>query len=219
MGKKNKNSNIKNLIVRIILIILTATVLCIAYSIIDRVETKRNVFANVEKENAVLLSEYIVYGNHFNLKGSLNIDNSNIKNVSLYFCTVNEENDRYIDLKYQNTLNGIEFFTSELINEGIDLEQIEENEYYIFVKVEFEDNTYKYYSMENVTKYKSTEKENIEYYTITRNKTNNKIDIKFGEEKGIEYMYINVKKTNLPENVYDVVIDPGHRWKRYRGTI
>jgi len=219
MGQENKNSNIKTLVVRIVLIIITATVLCIAYSIVDKVETKRNVFANVEKENAVLLSEYIVYGNHFNFKGSLNIDNSDIKNVSLYFCTVNEENERYIDLKYQNTLNGIEFSTSELINEGIDLEQIEENEYYIFVKVEFEDNTYKYYSMKNATNYKSTEKENIEYYTITRNGTNNKIDIKFKEEKELEYMHISVKKTNLPENVYDVVIDPGHRGKGPWSTI
>ena len=128
-----------------------------------------------------------------------------------------------MDWKYQKIENGVEFSTSELINEGIDLEKIESNEYYVFVKVDFEDGTYKYYSMKNETQYKGTERENIEYYTITKNGSNNKIDIKFEEytekEKSLEYMDIDVNKTELPEDVYDIVIDPGHRRRRSRSTV
>jgi len=67
----------------------------------------------------------------------------------------------------------------------------------------------KKYAIKNTTEYKD-----IEYYTITKNDTNKKIDIKFNthqtEEKNINYMAIEVKKAKLPKNVYDVVIDPGH---------
>lgn len=222
MGEEAKN-NLQTLIIKIVIIILTATILCIAYAMVGNVQRKRNIFAHVEKEKQALISEYIVYGNHLNFKGNLNIDNYNIKNLSLYFSTINEENEKNVDLKYQKIENGVEFSTSELINEGIDLEKIESNEYYVFVKVDFEDGTYKYYSMKNETQYKGTERENIEYYTITKNGSNNKIDIKFEEytekEKSLEYMDIDVNKTELPEDVYDIVIDPGHRRRRSRSTV
>lgn len=61
----------------------------------------------------------------------------------------------------------------------------------------------------NKTKYN-----NIEYYTITKNNTNKKIDINFdmyvGEEKTANYMAMEVKNSKLPKDVYDIVIDPGH---------
>lgn len=59
-----------------------------------------------------------------------------------------------------------------------------------------------------------TEYEKIEYYTITKNNTNNKITINFGTYEGegkiANYMAMEVKSTKLPKDVYDIVIDPGH---------
>ena len=100
--------------------------------------------------------------------------------------------------------NGIEFYTSELINEGIDLEQINVNEYYAILKVDYNNLETKYYSIKNETEYP-----NIEYYTITKNRKNNKIDITFGR-KQYDYMILKVKETSLPDDVYDIVIDAGH---------
>ena len=55
---------------------------------------------------------------------------------------------------------------------------------------------------------------NIEYYTITGQNGNNKVDIKFDEKvfENMEYDYlaINVANAELPEDVYDIVIDAGH---------
>ena len=63
-----------------------------------------------------------------------------------------------------------------------------------------------YYSLSNNTDFNNTT-----YYTITKNGSNNKIDIGFDKYDDIPYMTINVSEASeLPENVYDVVIDPGH---------
>lgn len=77
------------------------------------------------------------------------------------------------------------------------------------IEVELEKKNKKYYTIENKTEYPE-----ILYYTITKNNSNRKIDIKFEtfklEEKTINYMLIDTKDAKLPKDVYDIVIDPGH---------
>lgn len=67
----------------------------------------------------------------------------------------------------------------------------------------------KRYSIRNNTKYMDNE-----YYSITKGGSNKKIDIKFDiyseNEKNINYMLLDTKKSKLPKDVYDVVVDPGH---------
>ena len=69
--------------------------------------------------------------------------------------------------------------------------------------------TYKYYSLENTNNLND-----IEYYTLTKDEKNNKIDIKFDKEtfneKEYSYLGLTVSSSKLPEDVYDFVIDPGH---------
>ena len=51
----------------------------------------------------------------------------------------------------------------------------------------------------------------ITYYTITKNNCNNKLDIHFSSLNELPVMKIDVSKIeNLPENIYDIAIDPGH---------
>lgn len=98
------------------------------------------------------------------------------------------------------------FSTSDEINSGIDLENLSIGEYYLLLKVSFSNSDVKYYSLAN-----SSEYGNITYYTITKNNSNNKIDISFGKYNDIPYMSISASKINdLPENVYDIALDPGH---------
>ena len=209
----SKKIDVRKLLIRIVIIFVILIVVYIAYSVIYRTSSVKDIFDEVEKTQ-VSLSEYIVYGTHLNIKGKLEIDNSDIKKVSLCLKTINEKNDKEIDLSFENTQNGISFYTSNLINEGINLEELSINTYYMFVKVDYQNNSNKIYSIKNDTNYKKTQKENIEYYTITKNSKNSKVDIKFedytSDGKKLEYMYIGVNHTHLPANVYDVVIDPGH---------
>ena len=79
----------------------------------------------------------------------------------------------------------------------------------MLIEVAYGKKEYKYYTIKNTTEYGE-----ITYYTITKNNSNNKIEIKFNnyktEEKNINYMLIESKIAHLPKDVYDVVIDPGH---------
>ncbi len=108
------------------------------------------------------------------------------------------------DFNYSDNI--ISFSTSSEINRGIDLENLALNDYYLLLKVTYSNSDIKYYSLANRSEYG-----NITYYTITKNHSNHKIDISFGQYQNIPYMSINVTQANeLPEDVYDIAIDPGH---------
>lgn len=111
------------------------------------------------------------------------------------------------DFNTQN--NTISFSSTDKINEGLDLETIPINEYYIFIKLTFSNSDIKYYSLKNTSSYSD-----LTYYTITKNNSNNKIDIYFNQYNNIPYMNLSVKEVDsLPEDIYDFAIDPGHGGK------
>lgn len=149
------------------------------------------------------ISEYYIYGNHLNIKGSLKITDMNYINISLVLY--NKET-KDININFSNKNEKIEFNISEYINNGLYLDSIPRGNYKLFLKVTYQnpgDNKkqiVKYYSLKNNTKYKKTT-----YYTLS--KYNNKITINFDNE--YKTMELNVQKNNN-DNVYDITIDPGH---------
>ena len=195
----------KKIISLITIIIIIALITSIIY--IYNKDQERKIFSNIEQQLADI-NKYTVYGTHLNLSGSIqNIDLQNIKEVNLIF-KINTNDSTSIKLNYKIENNELFFNTSELINKGIDLEKLEEHQYYLFIEIKYNEQT-KYYSLSNKTNY-----DDIDYYTITKNKSNKKINIKFNKyklkDKEIDFMKINVKKSILPNDVYDIIIDPGH---------
>lgn len=67
----------------------------------------------------------------------------------------------------------------------------------------------KYYSLLNQSSYP-----NIEYYTVTKDGINRKVNIQFKNtqynNKDFTYLSIEVENAELPDNIYDIVIDAGH---------
>ena len=164
--------------------------------IADEIET--NVYANVNR--------YIVYGTHFNIEGDIDIHETNsIDSVEVVAKTASgEEID--IDTEYTHENNQLSFSTLKEINTGLDLESLKVEDYYILLKVRFLNNETKYYFLSNDTEYG-----NIEYYTLTRNHTNNRIYMDFTTINNMPILGFHITTVNeLPDNVYDVVIDPGH---------
>lgn len=191
------------------------------FSETEEEKQERLLFESLSKEE-VELNKYIVYGTHLNINGTLDkkLYVDNIVEAKLIFKNLDGK-DQEFDIEYEMDDNDkFTFKTSDNINDGIDLESLKEGNYYVFIKLtqknlsEEKDakDKVEYYSIINKTEY-----ENIEYYTITKNDKNNKIDIIFDKYKNEElsknYMNITVKNTKLPDNVYDVVIDPGHGGK------
>ena len=114
-----------------------------------------------------------------------------------------------IECTYNYTDNVLTFSTYDKINDSIDLEKLDNNDFFLFLKVTFSNNEKKYYTFENSSNYT-----NLTYYTITKNNSNNKIDIAFNQYNNIPCLQLDITKVDyLPDDVYDIAIDPGHGGK------
>ena len=150
------------------------------------------------------IDEYYVYGTHLNIFGSSNIkEGKEIKDFDIFY-TDKEGNENNVSINYEINDSKIEFYISEEINNGINLENIVNGTYAFVVKITYSDYFIDYFLLENNTEY-----DFLEYYTITKNSKNNKIII--GNDSNL--FFISVVESSLPEDFYDIVIDPGHGGK------
>jgi len=202
----------KKFILIVVLIILAFA----GYVVYVEVSKNKIIPLTIEEEK-VEIEEYYIYGTKLNMKGSLTVENLSYDNLELVLYNENlklekkESNDKKftnIPIKYEQEGNTINFYISELINEGLYLDNIEPGDYTIFIRtthketVEDEEKiTYKYYSLGNKTEYKETT-----YYTM--NKYNRKIVV--NSNNNYNTIMLNITKNQDKLDVYDIVIDPGH---------
>ena len=215
--KKKKRYKKNQLFLRriIMFIIIIIIIVCIYHMRVN--ESKENASVNafssineiideIETDAYANINRYIVYGTHFNIEGEIDIHEDNpIESAEVIAKTASEE-EIGIDTEYTYENHKLSFSTLKEINTGLDLESLNVEDYYILLKVEFSENEIKYYSLSNDTEYG-----NIEYYTLTRNHTNNRIYIDFTTIHNMPILGFHITTVNaLPEDVYDVVIDRGH---------
>ena len=182
-----------------ILLILVILVYFIYLNYIKEVIPKKET-----EEELASISEYFIYGNHLNIKGSLEITDKNYQSIVL---TLYNGKDKDIKVNTEIEDNKINFNTSKYINEGIYLDDLERGTYYLFLKLTYENPEdqekpiEKYYILKNETNYKETA-----YYTLS--KYNNKVLINSQNDYGTISFNIEENKTN--DDIYDITIDPGH---------
>lgn len=155
------------------------------------------ILSDVDEEFSV--DNYFIFGTHFSLSGC--IDKS--LDDDLQLVLKNKVKEIKIDSEFEYSNNKTCFYLSKNNNEGIYLDALEKGNYLLLVK---SDN--KYYTLKNNTEY-----DNLEYYTITRNNKNNKINISFNNYNKKNYIKFEIKEEKLPRDVYDITIDPGHGGK------
>lgn len=146
---------------------------------------------NIEEEK-VDIEKIYVYGTHLNMEGHYNFTDS--AELVLY-------NGEFIPYSITSLEDG-NFSLSEFINDGIYLDKIATGDYYLFLRTKYmeeEEEKYKYYALNNTSSYKETT-----YYTMSN--YNKKIVI--NNEESYPTMMMHV--TDNTEEVYDIVIDPGH---------
>ena len=165
---------------------------------------------DIEKDSYGNVSRYIVYGTHLNIEGDIELKESNkIKNVQVVAKNTSGK-EIGIPTTYTYEDEKLSFSTLDKINTGLDLEKLDVKDYYILLKITYSNNKGKYYTLKNDTEYK----EPIEYYTLTRNKSNKRINISFITVDNVPYLGLDITKvSNFPEDVYDVVIDP-RSWRK-----
>ena len=166
-------------------------------------EQKKELFSKIEKNTNAKVTKFASYGTHFNLEG--NIEIPKISGIKINYVDVviktldGTENSFKSNFNYSDNI--CSFSSSDEINSGLNLEELSLNTYYLFAKVTYSNGDIKYYSLANDSEYG-----NITYYTITKNNSNNKIDIFFDEYNNLKLMSISVvKASSLPDDVYDIV--------------
>lgn len=165
----------------------------------------------VPEEERASISEYYIYGDHLNIKGSLEIEDMTYQDICL---TLYNGEDKDIEINSSDDGTKIDFYFSEYINDGFYLDSLTRDNYYLFLKLTYENiedeekPIIKYYALNNETEYKDTT-----YYTMS--KYNNKIIINSNNEYNT--MSFNVKE-NRDKEIYDITIDPGHGGMDSGGT-
>lgn len=149
---------------------------------------------NIEKEQ-IQIDNIHIYGTHLNISGDYNITGDT--DLVLY-------NGDFTS--YQININNGTFNLSPYINDGMYLDNLNNGNYYMFLRVKYLENDkeqYKYYSLKNNTDYKETT-----YYTMSN--YNKKIVINSDNKYNTLMLKVS---NNKDKNIYDIVIDPGHGGK------
>jgi len=146
-------------------------------------------------EESFSINNYSIFGTHFNIEGCIN---KKLDNPILILKNKKEEIN--LDSIFFEEGTNTCFHINELNNKGIYLDDLKIGDYLLLIK-----DNYNYYTLNN-----STNNSNLEYYTITKNNSNNKINIDFDIYDNKGYVKFIIKEEKLPENVYDISIDPGH---------
>lgn len=190
----------------IILIIIIA-ISSIGYVIYVEKNKEKIIPLSTEQEK-VAVTEYYIYGTTLNMKGTLTIENLDFDKIELVLY--NDKNFLEYEIEYDEDGNKVNFYLSDLINEGLYLDNIEIDKRYMFIRTtkELEEKDkegnpqyeYKYYGLENKTEYPKTT-----YYTMS--KYNRKIEI--NSDNTYQTMMLNIKE-NKDKEIYDIVIDAGH---------
>ena len=158
------------------------------------------------EEEKVVVNEYYLYGNHFNLKGKLEIDNLDYEDI--YLILYNGEEKKY-DINVDKKDGSIDISTSNYINDGMYIDNLDRGIYYLFLKISYKNDDdedepiIKYYALSNDTEY-----DELIYYTLS--KYNNSILISSDDDYET---FTFLVEENDEKNIYDVTIDPGHGGK------
>lgn len=189
--------------------LLIIGVLYCGYLIIFK-EKDKEFLEKIETTAYIDIDKYAIYGIHMNLEGKFTLPEAS-NEITLLLTDGSTEIPIEWELEELEN-NTYEFKTSEYINEGLVLEDLPIGQYYLVIKTknldEDQKEIIKYYSVTNNSSY-----ENLEYYTLTKNNKNNKIDIEWNTYEEIPTLRFTIKETTLPEDVYDITIDPGHHAK------
>ena len=190
----------------IILIIIIA-ISSIGYVIYVE-KNKEKIIPLSTEQGKVAVTEYYIYGTTLNMKGTLTIENLDFDKIELVLY--NDKDFLEYEIEYDEDGNKVNFYLSDLINEGLYLDNIEIDKRYMFIRTtkELEEKDkegnpqyeYKYYGLENKTEYPKTT-----YYTMS--KYNRKIEI--NSDNTYQTMMLNIKE-NKDKEIYDIVIDAGH---------
>ena len=190
---------------KIIIFIFLVCILLGGYYFIydDNSIYNKNLLSAVLKKTESLeftIDHYSIFGTHLSLVGCIDKEvNDNLKLI-----LKNGKKEINLDSNFYNEGGKTCFYTSKINNDGLYLDEFSSGNFILLIKQKKKEKSL-YYSVKNNTDYSD-----IEYYTITNNNSNNRINISFESKNNKNYMLYKIKRSKLPDDVYDITIDPGH---------
>lgn len=152
-------------------------------------------------------TSYYTYGTHFNLNGTMDTT-ENIQSMQLVLHSLNNDSNVYSqELSWTTEDDGIHFLTAKLINEGVNLEALPVGDYAWLIQIHFKDGSTIYRNIID-----DTDTDPIDYYTITQNGVNRRIQIDSATDTvhNRPYFAASIQEASLPDTIYDIAIDAGH---------
>ncbi len=172
-------------------------------------EVEQKIFGKFQNR-AAEVTEFYTYGKSLNISGKIsNIEKDNFESARIVVSDGKDYQKMYkMNAEFKN--DEIYFYSNQEMNNTIIIDDLRTETYYIFLRIKLNNsNEPKYYSFTNVSECKD-----ITYYTITKEKSNREAKISFKQknynDKKYSYMSISFEDIDLPEEIYDVVIDAGH---------
>ena len=194
--RKNSKKARRKRIIKCIFILIVIGAASISYLFL------RKTFLNkIDYTLNGLITYYDIYGIHMNFEGNFKLDDG-FSNPKLVLANAYKE--EIISWNLKNKGNEYTFKTSDYINDGINLEHLNSGTYYLLIKVNKKDDV-KYFPLINDTEYSD-----LMYYSLTKGGSNKLININWDKYQGNEVLGFHIKNTQLPDDVYDITIDPGH---------
>ena len=176
-------------------------------------KTEEKIISQIQNNNVELLECY-TYGRSLNVKGRLQrVSKENIESVKIFLID-GLGYEKTFNLKYDVIDNNLIFESNLEMNNNIILDKLENGvEYYLLLRLKLNNNINpRYFSFDNVGNVPD-----INYYTVTSGGKNRLAKIGFTEKsiKKNKYSFLSIKleDSELPEDVYDIVIDAGHGGK------
>lgn len=172
-------------------IFLVIIIFIVVLFVVDINNFDNKMYDKITKEN-VYVDEIYIYGRYFNIKGHADF---NLDEAFLIFV-----DSTFNETKYDLSVNENKFYLSDKINGGLNLEDIKYDNSTILLM-----SNDKYYPLINNSNY-----ENTDYYTISNFNKTNYLEFVFSKFKDVSFLKLKCKNILVPNDVYDIVIDPGH---------
>lgn len=174
-----------------------------------------------ELAGTATLSKYYTYGAFFQAEGTLDLKDldlsrKDIQKAQLQLRSGSGEEDRTsFDVPFSVSKQKLTFRTSQHLDEGLCLDTLETGKTAAFLLLTLRDGSTKLLALSDGAKAKDESADApIEYYTLPYgHQGHRRVTAAFAPAGQTETLVFQVKRSRLPSDVYDIVVDPGHGGK------
>lgn len=177
--------------------------------------------ATKELSGTATLSRYYTYGAFFQAEGTLalkdlDLSPKDIKKAQIQLRTGNGEEDRTaFEVPFSASKQTLTFRTAKHLDEGLCLDTLDTGATAAFLLLTLKDDSPRLFALSDGTGTKKTgPQEPVEYYTLPYgHRGHRKVTTAFDQVGSTETLVFHTKRSRLPSDVYDIVVDPGHGGK------